>query len=287
MEHNQSRVIAIYVLYNPDMDLLNKSISNVSDYVDAIWISDNSEKYHTVMGTKVIYKHLGGNKGIAFAQNRGIEFAIKNKFDWIIFFDQDSSFEKSFIESLYESFKTLLDNDPNAYGISPKAINRDSGTVLNLSYKDTPIQYGSYQYYPKKEIMSSASILLTDLFKKIGSMEEKLFIDCVDLEICFRGINMIGANFYVTDHCVLEHQLGEGDRKIFGRNCHIASPFRIYYEIRNVIWLLKRKYTPSYWKRQQSIKLLGKLLIYSTMVPSKSKYIKNMFRGLTDGLFYN
>lgn len=278
-----NKIIALYVIYNPDEIILKESLATVRGCVDKIWITDNSKKSHN-LGNDIQYVHQPENKGIAYGQNLGIKFAIEEGYEWIVFFDQDSKYDAKFLRILFASFRVLLKHDPQAYGIGPMSVNMDSGVELNKKSMSPPITMDSKQFIPVRELMCSASVIRTEMFKKVGLMDESLFIDGVDFEISWRATHLIGAHFYITTDCVLKHQLGEGDRRFFGRNSHIPTPFRAYYQVRNGIILSKRKYVPIKWKFQENIKSIVKLLLFPIVLKPHNRYLRNIIKGYYDGL---
>lgn len=265
------------------MEMLTASLKAVQENVDEIWITDNSQKPHVLMGKKIIYSHHPNNKGVAYGQNLGIKYAIDNNFDWIIFFDQDSSFDNVFLKKLFSSFSIIQNYDNHTYGMGPMAVNIDSGVELNKKSMQDSVWVNSKEYIKVRELMCSASVIRTQLFKQIGLMDESLFIDGVDFEICWRATYKLDAHFYLTKDCILKHQLGEGDKRILGRNCHIPTPFRTYYQVRNSILLSKRRYVPMKWKATEITKSLGKLLLFPVFLSPHRLYLKNILKGGYDG----
>lgn len=282
-----NKILALYVIFNPDNDILKRSISCVSNYVETIWITDNSKEKHDIVGEHIIYSHQSENKGIAYGQNLGIRYAIDNSYDWILFFDQDSQFNHFFFENYFKSFNALLGYDADFYGMGPMAINMDSGMVLNLKSMQDSIVIGTNRFVKVRELMCSASVMRTELFQRVGLMDESLFIDGVDFEICWRSASQINAHFYLAKECTLKHQLGEGDRVLLGRTIHIPTPFRVYYQVRNGIFLSRRKYVPIGWKVLENIKSVGKLLIFPLFVSPRWLYLKMILKGYRDGLLGN
>lgn len=278
------KTLAIFVIYNPGIDLLATSLSVVREIVDKIWITDNSKEKHDISGDKILYSHQQENRGIAYGQNLGIMYAIENGYDWIFFFDQDSKYDGIFLQKLLTSFYSLLKYDEKTYGIGPLSINMDSKTELNKKSMRSPVMVESKEFIAVRELMCSASVVRTEMFKKVGLMDESLFIDGVDFEISWRAAYQIGAHFYLTTDCILEHQLGEGDRKLLGRNCHIPTPFRAYYQVRNGIILSRRKYVPLKWKIQENVKSFVKLLLFPILLKSHGRYFTAILKGYRDGL---
>jgi rhamnosyltransferase len=90
--------------------------------------------------------------------------------------------------------------------------------------------------------MTSGNLLNLDAVASIGPFEEKLFIDCVDMDYCLR-LRRAGFRI-IRDHSVgLQHSLGDfrtgkvGSIRI-GYSNHNAG--RRYYITRNKIYLLKK-----------------------------------------------
>lgn len=82
------KVICVLVLYNPNMDLLAKVVSAILPQVDLLWISDNSVEplsLSSILETssKIVYKKMPGNIGIAAAQNYGINYAVEHNYNYL------------------------------------------------------------------------------------------------------------------------------------------------------------------------------------------------------------
>jgi rhamnosyltransferase len=104
---------------------------------------------------------------------------------------------------------------------------------------------------PANWLITSGSCINVEVFKKLGGYLEKLFIDEVDHEYCFRA-NLAGYQVLLFEHIFLSHNLGESrevnnfmkNRKL-KRNIHSST--RLYYITRNSIYL-KRKYKKNFPK---------------------------------------
>lgn len=88
------KVICVLVLYNPKVDLLVKVVSAILPQVDLLWISDNSVEplnLSSILETssKIVYKKMPGNIGIAAAQNYGINYAVEHNYNYLFYLDQD------------------------------------------------------------------------------------------------------------------------------------------------------------------------------------------------------
>lgn len=96
--------------------------------------------------------------------------------------------------------------------------------------------------------MNSGALIASTAFKHAGLMDTQLFIDGVDSEWCWRASYLMKATFYVDKNIKLAHYLGIDNKRICGKEISITPPFRMYYQYRNYIRLLKRRYVPSSWK---------------------------------------
>lgn len=136
-------IAAIVVLYFPDKTKLTRLLNSVQQEVDFIILVDNTENdstvedvNHFVAGcSKIAYVNLGGNFGIAAAQNKGIHLAKKSECTHIVFFDQDSSPQIGMVTKLLVEEKKLLSVNLKIGLVGPSYI--DEKTSINSK----PIQF--------------------------------------------------------------------------------------------------------------------------------------------------
>lgn len=277
---------AIIVLYNPNIQLINEALKNLLPQVDCAYIIDNSETdyyNYIIKSDKIKYKPLYQNIGIAAAQNIGIKYFIEQKFDFILFSDQDSVSPNGLVKKLYDTYLHLKDKI-NISAIGPMPINRKSGKpYLNKQYIITKEKNEEYEYYKMHSIISSYSLIPIKNFNTVGLMEEHLFIDFVDQEWCWRAHYFNNMTCILVPDITITHELGIS-KKFLGKRISISSPFRIYFQTRNLLWLRKRDYVPLYWKKTNIKKLIYKIIYYSLFSNKRKAYIKNIFNGILDGL---
>lgn len=284
-----NQILCILVLYNPNKALLFSAIDSIIGQIDRLWISDNSpqailtEDTFRQYGEKVIYRQMAGNVGIAAAQNVGLQYAIDTGFEYIYYLDQDSISPSGIIEQLKSDLQMLESNGTVVAAIGPRPVNRQD----NKEYRGS-VNKGKY-FAPGitrvSELMSSASLIRVENFRKAGLMESDLFIDAVDFEWCWRAKENFGGQCFISEKCRLSHQLGEGDKFFIVRKVRTPTPFRVYYQFRNYFWLLPRKYVPFYWKLSNGIKYFIKLFYYPIFLSPRSAYFKRIMSGINAGLF--
>ena len=95
------------------------------------------------------------------------------------------------------------------------------------------------------ELITSGSVLNLNVYTAVKGFDEALFIDLVDHEYCYRSI-LFGYKIIQFKNIFLQHSLGTGFKgrsvatlKITNRTFH--SPVRIYYMVRNYLYV-KKKY---------------------------------------------
>lgn len=282
------RTICILVLYNPDFSITNKVIERIVSQVDTLYIADNSPiavGKNIQQYPNVIYEEMEGNVGIAAAQNRGIDVAIKEGFEYVFFLDQDSICPPDIIRGLRTSYEELLNSGIIVGAVGPCVINRISGKPYRgLINNGTRI---NVKYTEVAQLISSATFSSVEVFRKVGGMESALFIDGVDHEWCWRASAHWGYRFFMDNTIQLSHQLGEGDRFFLFRKIAIPTPFRTYYQFRNYFILCRRGYVPLYWKISNGFKYLIKTLYYPLFVPPRKEYLKNIWKGIIAGVIYH
>ncbi len=291
MENLVKRVVCVLVLYRPDKDLLREVVGAVCGQVDQTIICDNTpgsegnaDYFFPLCMDKIVYHPIGENVGIAKAQNIGIQYAIDYGYDYVFFLDQDSICPDGIVGKLISRFSALEKKGLKVGGVGPAAFDRDTGKAYEANVKKGKRVIEGIK--ERQEIISSASLVSTRLFKDIGLMDEYLFIDAVDHELCWRANYLAGYRFFVDENVALSHKLGEGDRHFLGITVKVPTPFRSYFLYRNYIVLLFRKYVPIYWKVSNGVKFICKYFYYPLMCRPRKGYLKSINKGVYDGIIY-
>jgi rhamnosyltransferase len=279
----EKKIGCIIVLYNPNISMLFEILKEVSDQVSTVYIVDNSttdNKLDFSSYENVVFKKLGNNIGIASAQNMGLNFF--KDYDFILFLDQDSIPSKNLVAKLLKNYQFLLNKKINVGAVGPRPFNRAENTKYEGSIKKGKKIY--HNITEVGELISSSSLIAVENFNQVGLLEDGLFIDVVDHEWCWRASAIGNYRFFIIEDVLLSHQLGECDKKFLGININIPAPIRTYYQFRNYIKLLNRKYVPLYWKLSNGIKYFIKYFYYPLCINDGKKYLKYMNKGIYDGV---
>ena len=216
------------VIYNPS-DKHIKNLLNYAGMVEKLYVIDNSdnisEKAKDICKrNKIQYLYNGGNRGIAYALNRGAAYAYKEGYKWLLTMDQDSRLSKESHNSFYERIADVNENVAIVAMNYHREFDRNINTVKSITIE--------------KILITSGSAIRLDVWKKIGGFTNKLFIDSVDHDYVLK----VYDNGYIAiriNNIYFEHKVGN---KIKNGNIITYNyyPTRYYYIVRNIQYILKK-----------------------------------------------
>jgi rhamnosyltransferase len=218
----------------------------------------------------------GTNLGIAAALNIGVREARAKGCSWVALFDQDSRVEVGFLKSMLTAFEKAP--DPSKVGIVCP-VYQDTSTGIAF-----PIQRSRSGNI--LSAMTSGSLIPIRLFDCVGTFNESLFIDYVDIEFCVRS-RRAGYSIFQSPQAVLHHSLGRITRhRLLGRwfaSTNHSAPRR-YYITRNrswVLWQFKRDWS---WSSSEFHSALRDTVKVFLVEKDRLAKMKNMMLGFVDAL---
>lgn len=294
-----NKIFSIIVTFNPDLLQFADVIeSHLNTNVDSVVIvdndSNNSVEIHDLIQKlikkkPVIFVKLIKNEGIGYAQNEGIKKAFESNCTHIVLFDQDSKISYDFVENLLEQENELniLGYKVGAIGpvyIDPRSKNfypliRTKGIFIEKVWPDREIEKNIKASF----IIASGSLIKTSTINEVGLMDDSLFIDCVDIEWCFRAASK-GYLFFASKSTEISHSIGDKRVRSLGREISIHSPLRRYYMIRNNLILSKIQWVPLGYRARIVFGLVLNVSIHLFDVSFKKEYVKFTFKGILDGI---
>ena len=278
----------IIVLYHPDLETLSKSLDTLSPQVDLICLVDNTSLScaEAFSGKdKVHYIPLCKNTGIAFAQNRGIDFLRQQGCHYVLFCDQDSVSPSNLVTGLIATFEALSQAGFPVAVVGPDPIEPRNGKTCysTSSIYITPstiiVDGIPHHIHEMHSIISSYSLTTMDILDQVGPMEEALFIDGVDNEWSWRARHRCGLRSYLDHNLRIHHVMGTETSLPLRK----SAPRRLYYQYRNFIILSHRSYTPSYWTRHCLWTYILKFFFYPLFMSPRVENFRNIIRGIRDG----
>ena len=281
------RVSAIVVTYHPENASL-ESIRLLAEQACPVIVVDNSA---TPEDRELLTQAFGNNQksfallfnernlGIAAALNRGVRYAQEQGAEWVLTLDQDSRITNGMVATMFAGYDTLAEDyrlrvaslAPLLTASSSPSAQTSSGTHC-LACKEIPTA------------ITSGNLIKIDAWRAIGGYSDKLFIDYVDHDFCFR----LRRGCWVILECqgaALIHTIGNATHiRFFGRQIAINQhpPLRTYYITRNGF---------NFWKtfpddktfirsdKTNTLRLLVKAFLFET---NKLERLRMFWRGYRD-----
>ncbi len=265
-------IIAGIVTYNPDIARLKKNIDSIKKQVYEVVIVDNNSS-NLIEIKKYVKDNINiiendDNYGIAKALNQIMKYAKDKKIKWVLTLDQDSICPQDFIRRLGKKIQSnVAIVCPNVYDINKKNILKDS-----IKNKNNYVE----------KCITSGSLISVLAWEQVGKFDEKMFIDGVDFEFCYR-LKDYGYYIYRDDDTELIHEIGHiSIRKfLFWKVCvKNHSAFRKYYIAKNIIYVAKKRKKNRIKAVFQEVKLVGIVMFYEN---DKINKIKKILKGIIDG----
>lgn len=289
-------VAAVIVTYNPKLSDLVILINNIIDSVEQVVFIDNGSnniaaiETFAVQYSKIKLMQLGENKGIGFAQNRGIEYALADKeITGIILFDHDSHPEPDMISTLTNAYHNFEADNIKVGALGPIFIDPRTKNNYPISVfkgfrliKNYPVE-GNNNPIPASFLIASGSFIPRTTLEKVGLMKEDFFIDYIDIEWSFRAASK-GYPSFAIPNAKMYHQVGDDRMKVLGREISVHTPLRRYYLARNSVLMLKTKYINWQYKIRETYFSITRVIVYLFMVKNRRTYLKYILRGWRDGL---
>ena len=280
------RLHAVVVTYRPDLTALRGLVDVLRAGDAQVVVVDNTPRDGgpalAVEGCEVV--DMGGNAGIAAAQNGGIRVALAHGSDVIAFFDQDSTPDVQLLPALVAA----LGQPPRGVA-APVCVDKRTGAEyppyrFNRWGLARPVPAaGQAAPVAADLIISSGSVVAAEVFERAGLMEEAFFIDYVDLEWCIR-CRRAGVPIQVLPSATMLHAIGEMVVENGPLTTFVHSPVRAYYRLRNAFLLIRMPHVPRLYVLHQVAAALVHHLLQWRHSDDRGQHARLGWRGLVDGL---
>ena len=297
------RVLAVVVTFHPDPEVLQTLLDKLAEQVDEILIVDNNPAaddrvWESLKGVASVHAQVrivrcGDNLGIARAFNVGVEVAIREGFSHVLLSDQDSRPDRHMVDGLLQAEARNVARGRKVAAVGPVYQDEVTGITFPVQVKEVGRPFYTRKHvsaeHPDVEtlsLISSGTLIRTEVLEAIGGMMEPLFIDYVDVEWCLRAIAR-GYVVVATNDAVMHHRRGDECLSVwfFGwRPFNGYGATRLYYQFRNFVYLARLTYIPLHWKVRASWYWLGNLYANALFGRERWKSVVAMFRGIADGV---
>lgn len=268
------KVVAGIVTYHPNRQRLIENIMSLHCQVDHVLIIDNGseelEFIKDIACTNVSVVRNGENLGMAKALNILLNFALENKYEWMITMDQDSILLEGIVER-YLSYSHLNDVAAMTCFIQDRNL-QEQLDIINIDFKYV------------KECITSGCFCNVKILEKIGGFDEALFIDLVDTEFCF-NLYSNGYKIIRIPQIGLLHEMGHAESFSVGNKkvtVYSEPPLRHYYISRNWVYVYKK-----YRRKEYLFRMVYSGLKTIVFEKQRLKKIKAICLGIYDGIKNN
>ena len=225
------------------------------------------------------------NLGFTGANNIGIEYAIKNEFEYVMLLNNDTEVNKKFLTPLLKSFQ----NDNSLGAVQPLIMNYNNrakvwnaGGYLNNFFGFPYTNKSNNKNQQIDWITGCCMLLKTNVIKKVGLLDENFFAYYEDVDWSLR-IKESGYKLGFVESSVIFHHgtISSNNSNHEGK----LLPFVHYLIIKNHIYLLKKHIDKFNFVGILFYQFL-KILLYSIYFTLRFRFskLKMVYRGLNDGI---
>lgn len=270
---NMSRIMTGIITYNPDIDRLRQNLSTITGQTDSIIVVDNGSynvsQIRELTGDSLI--SLGENRGVAYALRLIMDLARKNGYDWVLTIDQDSVADRN----LVKEYRKYMADDIGAM----------TCLIRDRNYPEIEYEHPCTEVQDIDWCITSGCLMNVKAYEKTPGYDEKMFIDCVDIDICY-SLAEAGYRIIRIPYEGLLHEIGKAKRLTFlGKKTQVFNhpAWRRYYVNRNTIYLAKKH--PEHGTVANTVgRCLYHTLITFIYEDQKMKKLKENIRGIHDGI---
>ncbi len=244
----QERYCAGIVLFHPEGSAYLETIEAIRSAGITPIVFDNSEdpaareRIRTAVAARfpcsAVFLSEGENVGLSAAYNRIIEAAeALGMVEAVILLDQDSTIPVQSIHNLIETYRRALARRP-------------VGVLSGMAMRPDQVPY---RFYPVGDpdtlpgllhvrmAPSSFSLVPLSAVRAVGRFYDDFFIDHIDVDFCLR-CHRHGLLVAIDPSAPFPHLIGHGLVTVLGHAVSpISSPFRHYYQVRNIILSARRR----------------------------------------------
>ncbi|KEO73629.1 glycosyltransferase family 2 protein [Anditalea andensis] len=258
---------------------------------------DGSDKKLEDEFAEIILLRNNENKGFTGGNNRGIAYALDQKFEYLMLLNNDTEVEPDFLDELLK----VIEGDTSIGAIQPKFYflnNKDriwnAGGIIIKSIGlirtigENKKTKGKYNQPKETEWITGCCFMVrAEIIRNIGGLNDRFFMYYEDVEWSLR-IRDAGFKLEYCPSAVVYHEAGMSNKNKLKSKEGYINPVVHFLASRNHLLIL-RKYTPWYLVVPvilfQSIKY-GTILTYF-LVRSRFKKLRSVLLGLKEGLFSN
>lgn len=275
---DRSDITVAVVLYHPtnsDLDNMTELATWGVRVVAVVNAISNAQRDKLPAGPGVTVIVNPSNLGLARALNQAVGTAIDAGAHFVLMLDQDSRPTVEMLDRLAAAATAIEEKGRALACVAPllrdlKAVTEQSGEIAETVMGST--------------FATSGTMLTRQAWEKVGPMCERLFIDGIDHEWCFRA-RAAGFETVLVPSAVMIHDMGDAAINVMGRFRPVhRSPVRHYFIVRNTLWLARLRHIPIRWRLSELAKLAYRVPSYVVFSTDKFRTVRNVTAAIIDGI---
>ena len=290
-----SKIGIVTVLYNsePVLEEFFQTLGEQTEKDFTLYLVDNASKDTSLELSRrlaatadfpCVFFAEKENWGVAKGNNIGIEAALADGCEYVLLSNNDIVLRPDTIENLLRGMKEM-----DADMAVPKIYYHDSGLIWCAGGRYRWLM-GDTQHIGEKEEDNGQydspcfteysptcfMLIKSDIFRKIGMMDEKYFVYFDDTDFVYRAVKKNGKKLAYIPSSTLRHKVSTSTGQ--------GSEFSHYMNARNGMYFARKNFIFPH----KQITVLARLLY--TLIRAKQKFTKENYltrkRGTADGLKY-
>lgn len=286
--HSKHRTTAGIVTFKPDpadlvqlVSLIGHTTAQVVVFANSPLSADLQEAIHGASSSPVRFLSPGKNVGLGKAYNEIAAIAAESDSEFLLLFDQDSTPSRDMVPRLEAMAESLRARGSRPALVGPLPVNA-AGEPFKIPYLEN--HPNSEGFAAVSFAISSGSLIALDALAAVGSFNEDLFIDAVDIEWCFRA-RARGWSVWLGMNVPMSHRLGLGMIEVpLGIQMADQPPHRLYTYFRNQTALLRMPHVPLAWKFRFVASVPLRSCVYGMRQRPGLLTLKAIGLGLLDGI---
>ncbi len=277
---NEKKKVHVVILHFGDFSKTLRCVEelykNRSSHKLTVVLVDNNSNTLDIKKLSLfpLVRVIANNKNLGWSggNNKGIRLALENKSDAVLLLNNDVVINTTQIDILINSLfskqemgivgpKTLFFDKKNSIADVGGMIKKNRFFGMNKGHKKKDNM--QFRKTAKIDFVSGSAMLIkTEIFKKIGFLDERFFLYYEDADFSFRA-EKLGFGSYIVGEAVAYHD--------FGASSKMGSPLHNYYTTRNHLLFLEM-HAPLKTKLREYIRLPKTIVEFINASPIKRKY---------------
>jgi len=285
-------ICAVAVLYQPQVELLERLLSSTLNQVARLYVVDNTQpgpgtRIPVQNSSRVHYLPLGRNAGLATAQNIGLRKALEDGFTHTLLLDQDSELAPGTVSGLLEAEQELLASGHRVAAVGAMYIDIKTNMPapahryrpFRLEKIRVPVGSAPLE---SDWLIASGTLIRSSVLNEVGLMRDDLFIDVVDTEWGLRA-RSLGLISFLVPRVTMLHSIGDATAELLGRKLMLHNDIRACYMMRNNAYLIRVPTMGWLWRSSAPIYLLSSLIASSLFAQNRLRRARLLVWALVEG----